>query len=974
MHKVETVGEVYMAVSGCPTRVVNHAELAAFLALDMIHAMHDVRSYIGTAMPDIDAALLKTDDLSTPTIDIHIGLNSGRINAGVVGTNNPRFKLFGDTVNTASRMESTCPVGKIQISRTTHHFLNGKFKTTCRGKIKVKGKGELTTYFLDGFCDGGDDGKDGGGKDTAAVGEKEAGTSYTLRRTASEYSPMLTPRIKAKLCAWAQHAKKEKKKEKMRWHSTSQDRRHTADGGPTKIERYSLRQAALRIMSQRAEIAPDAKSDNNDPVVSSLGVGIDVTKRRKSLSEHESDIRLKTGDSARIIRAFSLKDDSSYRSTTAVESGLLACEHLISGESSRDLRNASSMSFVDVLTTAQARQSSLNRVLADDSKHDDNDGEDRERQRPPRSSTSDIRRGTISQRHADPIIALNGMPSQSPTPKHSPGVNSSKDHSSDLFYETSSPSVTLVRTDDADLSVRRRNSMQTGELRSSRRRFYKLIRCISKSEFRAVDFDILQMYSSAFWEHLKVKYHHQTILSMIIACIIVALLTFYDYFQYLNHQVKDDCLHNLVVFFASSACNSNSPALRSFFFSLSFSFFSFQNKIDQSKLNENNHSFESQTGRDKFVAKVFEKALVRTSVIIVISLIYVLSTLTFKRIYLRWLHLVFFSFGLLFLYLSFETGCDADVIYLEMFVCALLSTNVFRVFPRILTMCVMSFSFFAVSQTLHGGRMAMASTVDFLVLFLSLGLQSFPLLSQQHYERVNFANARELSKSSKQRAKESKHLRKLLLKLLPAQVIDEIFAGREVVADPYDDVTILFTDMKGFTAFSSRIQPSELVDFLNTMYSAFDEILDKFGLYKVEVIGDAYYVVSGCPKPRTPEKSVINCIEAALAMLRTLPRVCADPTVQIRVGIHSGDVVAGVVGVKDPRYHLFGPNVTKAMQMESHGIPGKVHISKASVDRLKPGASRDAYAIQSRGVDAAVPWSEETFIVAGKRKSRSGKF
>ncbi len=144
------------------------------------------------------------------------------------------------------------------------------------------------------------------------------------------------------------------------------------------------------------------------------------------------------------------------------------------------------------------------------------------------------------------------------------------------------------------------------------------------------------------------------------------------------------------------------------------------------------------------------------------------------------------------------------------------------------------------------------------------------------------------------------------------------------------------------------------------------------------------YVVSGCPRRRDPQTNVVNCIEAALAMLRTLPRVCEDPSVQIRVGVHSGDVVAGVVGVKDPRYHLFGPNVTKAMQMESHGIPGKVHVSRASVRRLLLGHAhaevqdrvtphligQSGWVIHSRGAEAAVPWGEETFIVAGKRKSR----
>ncbi len=152
---------------------------------------------------------------------------------------------------------------------------------------------------------------------------------------------------------------------------------------------------------------------------------------------------------------------------------------------------------------------------------------------------------------------------------------------------------------------------------------------------------------------------------------------------------------------------------------------------------------------------------------------------------------------------------------------------------------VFSVAFFSVAMTLDGGRMAMSATVDFVVLMCAVTLQSFPLLSQQHYERMSYVYSLELGKSQYASARESKHLRSLLHKLLPTTVINQLLAGREIIADPYDDVTILFTDMKGFTAFSSRIQPSELVDFLNTMYSAFDEILDKFRLYKVEVIGDA---------------------------------------------------------------------------------------------------------------------------------------
>jgi hypothetical protein len=97
------------------------------------------------------------------------------------------------------------------------------------------------------------------------------------------------------------------------------------------------------------------------------------------------------------------------------------------------------------------------------------------------------------------------------------------------------------------------------------------------------------------------------------------------------------------------------------------------------------------------------------------------------------------------------------------------------------------------------------------------------------------------------------------------------------------------------------------------------------GLTKVEVIGDAYYVVGGCPDVLPAQEHAVNTVDAALAMLRMLPRVIVDPTVQMRVGVHSGPVVAAIVGKRDPRYHLFGATVSYAEKMESHGIPGRVH-------------------------------------------------
>lgn len=111
-----------------------------------------------------------------------------------------------------------------------------------------------------------------------------------------------------------------------------------------------------------------------------------------------------------------------------------------------------------------------------------------------------------------------------------------------------------------------------------------------------------------------------------------------------------------------------------------------------------------------------------------------------------------------------------------------------------------------------------------------------------------------------------------------------------------------YKDMAGFTAYSSKITPTQLVRFLNRMYSAFDEITNKHGVYKVEVIGDAYFVVGGCPKsdPAHAHRIALTAID----FLKTLPglREIAGADINIRIGIHTGSVIAGVVGEKDPRF------------------------------------------------------------------------
>jgi len=204
-----------------------------------------------------------------------------------------------------------------------------------------------------------------------------------------------------------------------------------------------------------------------------------------------------------------------------------------------------------------------------------------------------------------------------------------------------------------------------------------------------------------------------------------------------------------------------------------------------------------------------------------------------------------------------------------------------------------------------------------------------------HYERRRLAQRFEEIKIAKASGNE------LLNSLLPPHVVGLVREGVTPIAAEHQNVTIIFTDIKGFTAFSSGLLPAELMAFLNAMYSAFDEIILNWGVYKVEIIGDAYFISSGCPvedPPWRPDEGAMRAVEVALAMLRAMPQVCYDTRVQMRVGLHTGPVVAGVVGKKGPRFHLFGPTVVYAEKMESTGEAGRVHISHTTWETLCMGS------------------------------------
>ncbi len=184
----------------------------------------------------------------------------------------------------------------------------------------------------------------------------------------------------------------------------------------------------------------------------------------------------------------------------------------------------------------------------------------------------------------------------------------------------------------------------------------------------------------------------------------------------------------------------------------------------------------------------------------------------------------------------------------------------------------------------------------------------------------------------------------LLLNVLPPEIAAQLKIDSRPIADRFDEVTILFADIVGFTNIASSVTPLELVERLNQIFSTFDRLTRFYKLEKIKTIGDAYMVVGGLPTVRVDHAECIA--DAALAMQHEIDRLNLERErpVQIRIGINTGAVVAGVIGIHKFIYDLWGDAVNVASRMESSGSPGRIQVTENTYEKLK-----DRYILEERG-------------------------
>ncbi len=208
----------------------------------------------------------------------------------------------------------------------------------------------------------------------------------------------------------------------------------------------------------------------------------------------------------------------------------------------------------------------------------------------------------------------------------------------------------------------------------------------------------------------------------------------------------------------------------------------------------------------------------------------------------------------------------------------------------------------------------------------------------------------------------------LLLNILTEEIDDRLKAGEAGIADRFELATVLFADVVDFTPMSASMSADGLVPLLDEIFSSLDELVDALELEKIKTVGDEYMVAAGVPEPRPDHAQAIA--ELAIGIRSTVQsRDFGGHRIQFRIGVHSGPVVAGIIGHRKFSYDLWGDTVNIASRMESHGVPGEIQISRATKELIA-----DSFTCERRGlIELRGKGELETWFLRDRATNRTSR-
>jgi adenylate cyclase len=285
------------------------------------------------------------------------------------------------------------------------------------------------------------------------------------------------------------------------------------------------------------------------------------------------------------------------------------------------------------------------------------------------------------------------------------------------------------------------------------------------------------------------------------------------------------------------------------------------------------------------------------------------------------------TIGLAAIYSILDNGFaygGVGVVLVVLFNLAMLRTRL----PYFAAFCAISWTSYVLAQVLTGHTNLWLVVTNNMVIGSAVFISLFSVTVRERDMRKQFLLERELV-ASRQLVEE------MIYSMLPSQIVKRMTAGETVIADSYGEVSIVFADLVAFTELTRQVSPGHLVEILNKLFSRFDDLAATHRIEKIKTIGDAYMAVSGMDKGDAQHAE--RAVEFAFGMLRSVDELSRETGIAltIRVGLHVGPIIAGVIGSRKPAFDCWGDSVNIASRLESSGLAGGIQISEAARWRLK---------------------------------------